>query len=149
MPYILNARDYYKLIPKQWRVAFRHPSASETNLFVQCGRMKVKFTCSCGNTWSTMEGYLRIFIWSDENEVNHICLMLYQEECANQGCGKTPSKDNINWYHKEFKTLLKKVIYKYQNPTTKNNPIDVVSAQGKPKGPHKENHCEACRKKFH
>lgn len=144
MPYVLLPRDYCWLLPSDWKIEFRHPSSRKVELFVRTRRIKVQFKCSCGNTWTSMEGCLRIFIWESEDEIIHICIMLYQEECKD--CSLTPSKDNTTPNRKEFAIQLKRVIYDYQNPNQK-NPIDTFKANGKPKGPHME--CEACRKKIH
>lgn len=146
MPYILGPRDYCWLIPKGWVIQYRHPSGRQVDLFVRTRRIKLEFTCVCDNVWTSMEGCLRIFIWLDEEDNHCICIMMYQEDCKE--CGETPTKVNVVPNRKEFATLIKKVIYDYQHPN-KRNPLDVAAAKGKPKGPHLEEHCEACRKRLH
>lgn len=145
MPHVLTGRDYCWLIPANWRIEFRHPPSRQAALYVRTRKVKVKFECSCGHTWTSMEGCLRSFIWRVGDNA-HICLMLYQEEC--QFCQGAPSKDKTTLYAKEFATLIKKVIYDYEHPTLM-NPFRVQPTPGKPKSPHQSTYCEACRKHVH
>lgn len=150
MPYVLGPRDYCWLVPKNWVIQYRHPSRREVDLLVRSRRLKVEFTCRCGYIWTSMEGYLRIFLWTDQSTVTNVCLMLYQETCKH--CDATPTKENAKLNRKEFATQLKSVVLDYENPATKSgsNPTrDVITAKGKPKGPHRAELCEACKKGLH
>jgi hypothetical protein len=140
MPIYLTPTEVKDCIPAQtgrWNVI-----TNDTNVakHARCFKstIKLKFECDCHRKWTTMKGKCEVKLWKSPLR-NNICVVIYQQKC--QKCQRWAEPLP---YAKEFDSIIKQKIEKWQNPVQKKGGPR-FRMTGEMKKSHDSARCEACQ----
>eukprot|EP01121_Diplochlamys_sp_Union-15-3_P014805 TRINITY_DN4776_c0_g1_i1.p1 TRINITY_DN4776_c0_g1~~TRINITY_DN4776_c0_g1_i1.p1 ORF type:complete len:154 (-),score=8.50 TRINITY_DN4776_c0_g1_i1:64-525(-) len=123
------------IFPWRWYVHYQAPRRRRQEKWETFEKLKLKFSCGCSNSWTTMRGWCKIILWETPG-LCHIFVVIYRQKC----------KFCLNWvnprpYLDEIAQIIIAAIDNFFFGTENN---DISRKEGNPKRKHDKDKCEAC-----